>query len=68
MQKTSTASLPRGKTPPNKCPGLDNKQSDGYLKNVEYYFIIIAPSSAHARSVKTRKVLSMVKKKLNWVG
>ena len=25
----STAPLQRGKTPPNKCPGYDTKQSDG---------------------------------------
>ena len=24
-----TASLQKGKTPPNKCPGYDSKQSDG---------------------------------------
>ena len=29
LQNTPTASLQRGKTPPNECPGYDTKQSDG---------------------------------------
>ena len=29
LQNTPTASLQRGKTPPNKCPGYHTKQSDG---------------------------------------
>ena len=29
-----TASLQRGKTPPNECPGYDTKQSDGEIPAV----------------------------------
>ena len=29
-----TASLQRGKTPPNECPGYDTKQSDGEVPAV----------------------------------
>ena len=29
LQNTPTASLQRGKTPPNKCSGYGTKQSDG---------------------------------------
>ena len=29
LQNTPTASLQRGKTPPNECPAYDTKQSDG---------------------------------------
>ena len=29
LQNTPTASLQRGKTPPNLCPGYDTKESDG---------------------------------------
>ena len=29
LQNTPTAFLQRGKTPTNKCPGYDTKQSDG---------------------------------------
>ena len=29
LKNTPTASLQRGKTPPNKCPVYDTKQSDG---------------------------------------
>ena len=29
LQNTPTASLQRSKTPNNKCPGYDTKQSDG---------------------------------------
>ena len=29
LQNSPTASLQRGKTPNNKCPGYDTKQSDG---------------------------------------
>ena len=28
LENTLTASLQRGKTPPNECPGYDTKQSD----------------------------------------
>ena len=29
LQNTPTASLQKGKTPPNECPAYDTKQSDG---------------------------------------
>ena len=29
LEDTTTATLQRGKTPPNECPGYDTKQSDG---------------------------------------
>ena len=50
-QNTLTASLRRGKTSPNKCPGHGTKQSDcEALGNAEYSFIAIASSSQLARS------------------
>ena len=60
LKNIPTASLQRGKTPPNECPGYDTKQSDGEvpvnagaLGNAEYPFIAIAPRSTLARSGST---------------
>ena len=54
QQNTPTASLQRGKTPPNECPGYDMKQSDGQaLGNAEYPFIAIALSSTLTQSGST---------------
>ena len=35
LQNTSIASLPRGKTLINECPGYDIKQSDGEASDLE---------------------------------
>ena len=50
LQNTQTASLQRGETSPNECPGYGSKQSYGEapvmlgaLGNAEYPFIAIAP-------------------------
>ena len=40
------------KSPLNKCPGYDTKQSDGALGNAEY-FIAIAPRSTLTWSGRT---------------
>ena len=59
-QNTLTASVQRGKTPPNECPGYDSKQPDGEASvilevwgNAEYPFIAIVPRSILARSGST---------------
>ena len=51
LYNTPTASLQKGKPPTNnEYPIYDTKQYDGDLKNAEYPFIAIAPSSTLARS------------------
>ena len=42
LQNTATASLQRGKTPPNECSGYDTKQSDSELW--EMWSTLLLPS------------------------
>ena len=45
LYNTPTASLQRGKTPPNECPGYDTKQSDGEVPAVlELWWMRSTPS------------------------
>ncbi len=45
MSNTATASLQRGKTLPNECPGYDTKQSDGEVTvMLEFWGIRSIPS------------------------
>ena len=66
-----TASLQRGKTPPNKCPRYDTKQSDGEALVMQELWRIGStlsmpslPGPLWSRVVASETVLSMSQKEL----
>ena len=72
LKNTSSASLQRGKTPPNQCPEYDLKQSDGdTVVMVELWGIRSSPILSSLpdplwqRGVASDRVLLMGKKELN---